>query len=68
MKANGDKILVMETKQTEAQKRMQTNETGNVIDMAHDLLMKQLELTSDSKKPLTVQERKKGMAAYQTGI
>lgn len=48
VKANGDKILIMETKQTEAQEGMQSNETGDLIDIAHDMLMKQLEKSSDS--------------------
>ncbi|MEK5038494.1 hypothetical protein [Sporosarcina sp. FSL K6-3457] len=72
VKANGDKILIMETKQTEAQEGMQSNETGDLIDIAHDMLMKQLEKSSDSllqeKKPTAAWDKESGITKYKTGI
>lgn len=59
VKTNGDKILIMEKKQTKAQEDMQPNESGNLIDIAHDMLVRQLEKSSD----LQIQE-KQTMAAW----
>lgn len=41
----------METKQTDAQEGRQSNEAGDLIDIAHDMLMKQLELSSSFTIP-----------------
>jgi hypothetical protein len=72
VKANGDKILIMETKQTQAQEGMQSNETGDLIDIAHDMLMKQLEKSSDplqqEKKTMAVWKKESGITKYKTGI
>ena len=72
VKANGDKILIMETKQTQAQEGMQANETGDLIDIAHDMLMKQLEKSSNplhqEKKTMAAWEKENGIAKYKTGI
>lgn len=72
VKANGDKILIMETKQTQAQEGMQSNETGELIDIAHDMLMKQLEKSSNPQKQerqmIAAWEKESGIAKYTTGI
>lgn len=72
VKANGDKILIMETKQTLPQEGMQSNETGDLIDIAHDMLMKQLEKSSDplqqEKKTMAVWKKESGITKYKTGI
>lgn len=72
VKANGDKILISETKQTEAQEGQQSNETGDLTDIAHDILMKQLELSSNpekkAKQTLPAWEKENGIARYKTGI
>jgi len=71
-KANGDKILIMETKQTQAQEGMQSNETGDLIDIAHDMLMRQLEKSSDplqqEKQSMAAWEKESGITKYKTGI
>lgn len=72
VKANGDRILIMETKQTKAQDGMQSNETGDLIDIAHDMLMKQLEKSANSlqqeKKPMAAWKKESGITKYKTGI
>lgn len=72
VKANGDKILISETKQTEAQEGKQSNETGDLIDIAHDMLMKQLEQSSNpmqqEKQTKAAWEKESGIARYKTGI
>lgn len=72
VKANGDKILIMETKQTDAQEGMQSSETGDLIDIAHDMLMKQLELSSnpqtEENKAKAAWEKESGILKYKTGI
>ena len=72
VKANGDRILIMETKQTKAQDGMQSNETGDLIDIAHDMLMKQLEKSANplqqEKKPMAAWKKESGITKYKTGI
>lgn len=72
VKANGDKILISETKQTEAQEGQQSNETGDLIDIAHDMLMTQLERSSNpmqqEKQTKATWEKENGIARYKTGI
>lgn len=72
VKANGDKILIMETKQTQAQEGMQSNETGDLIDIAHDMLMKQLEKSSNpqqqEKQTKAAWDKANGILKYQTGV
>lgn len=72
VKVNGDRILIMETKQTKAQDGMQSNETGDLIDIAHDMLMKQLEKSADplqqEKKPMAAWKKESGITKYKTGI
>ena len=72
VKANGDEILVMETKQKENPDGTVQNETGDIKDMATDMLMKQLEL-SDSNLPkfdknVSSWERENNIFKYKTGI
>ncbi|WP_342511607.1 hypothetical protein MKY34_14025 [Sporosarcina sp. FSL K6-1522] len=72
VKANGDKILIMETKQTKAQAGMQSNETGDLIDITHDMLMKQLEKSSNplqqEKRTMAAWEKDSGISKYKMGI
>ena len=72
VKANGDKILIMETKQTQAQEGIQSNEAGGLIDIAHDMLLKQLEKSSDpqkqEKQTISAWEKESGILKYQKGI
>lgn len=72
VKANGDKILIMETKQKENPDGSVENESGDLVDMAHDMLMKQLELISDpqmqEKKAIAAWEKESGITKYKTGI
>lgn len=72
VKANGDVILVMETKQQENPDGTVENESGNLVDMAHDKLMKQLELLSDpqklEKETKATWEKDSGITKYKTGI
>ena len=70
VKASGDEILIMETKQKENPDGTVENESGNLVDMAHDKLMKQLELSSDPQKRETkaTWERESGITKYKTGI
>ncbi|HJF33753.1 MAG TPA: hypothetical protein K8V56_18460 [Sporosarcina psychrophila] len=72
VKANGDKILIMETKQTIAQEGMQSNESGNLIDIAHDMLVKQHEKSSDlqiqEKQTMAAWVKENGISKYKTGI
>lgn len=72
VKANGDKILISETKETESKEGKQSNETGDLIDIAYDMLMKQLELIANpelkEKQTLPAWEKENGIARYKTGI
>lgn len=72
VKANGDEILVMETKQQGNPDGTGENELGNLIDMAHDKLMKQLELSSNpqmrEREMKATWEKESGITKYRTGI
>ncbi|WP_194841209.1 hypothetical protein [Sporosarcina cascadiensis] len=72
VKANGDKILVMETKQKENPDGTVENESGDPVDIAHDLLMKQLEVFSDHQKEknpyMSSWETENSITKYKTGI
>lgn len=72
VKANGDKILVMETKQKENPDGTIENESGDVLAMAHDMLIKQLELADDHLtkqiKNVSSWERENSIFKYKTGI
>lgn len=72
VKANGDKILVMETKQKENPDGTAQNETGDLNDMATDMLMKQFELSegnlSKFDKNVSSWERENNIFKYKTGI
>ncbi len=70
VKPNGDEILVMEAKQNVAQKETQSAETGDLIDVAHDQLMKQLDekMNTDLKHSLSVRDQKQALTKYKTGI
>ena len=72
VKANGDKILVMETKQKENPDGTIKNESGDVVDMAHDMLMKQLELSNEHLTKLdrnvSAWEKESSVFKYKTGI
>ena len=72
VKANGDKILVMETKQKENPDGTVKNESGDVVDMAHDMLMKQLELSNEHLTKLdrnvSAWEKESSVFKYKTGI
>ncbi|WJY27070.1 hypothetical protein [Sporosarcina trichiuri] len=72
VKANGDKILVMETKQQENPDGTVQNESGDLIDMAHDMLMKQLEFSDVNlpkfDKNVSSWERENNIFKYKTGI
>lgn len=72
VKANGDKILIMETKQKENPDGTVENESGDLIDMAHDLLMKQLEESPNPQmqesKVIATWEKESGLKKYKTGI
>lgn len=72
VKANGEMILIMETKQKEKPDGTVGNETGNLVDLAHDKLMKQLELSSNPQKheseTKATWERVSGITKYKSGI
>lgn len=72
VKANGDEVLVMETKQKENPDGTVENESGNLVDMAHVKLMKQLELSSNPQKhereTKATWEKESGITKYKTGI
>lgn len=72
VKANGDEILVMETKQKENPDGTVENESGNLVDIAHDKLMKQLELSSNpqmrERETKATWEKESGITKYKTGI
>lgn len=72
VKANGDKILVMETKQKENPDGTVQNQTGDLNDMATDMLMKQFELSdgnlSKLDKNVSSWERENNIFKYKTGI
>ena len=72
VKANGDKILIMETKQKETPDGTVKNESGDLVDMAHDMLMKQFELLAhpqkQEKKAIAAWEKESGITKYKTGI
>ena len=72
VKANGDKILIMETKQKGNPNGTVENESGDLVDMAHDMLMRQLELSSDPQKQenqtIAVWKKESGITKYKTGI
>ena len=72
VKANGDKILVMETKQKENPDGTIENESGDVLAMVHDMLIKQLELADDHLtkqiKNVSSWERENSIFKYKTGI
>ncbi|WP_342505033.1 hypothetical protein [Sporosarcina sp. FSL K6-2383] len=72
VKANGDEIMIMETKQKENLDGTVENESGNLVDMSHDKLMKQLELSSDPQKQerqaKATWEKASGITKYRTGI
>lgn len=72
VKANGDKVLIMETKQKENPDGTVENESGDLIDMANDMLMKQLEISSDFQKKdkhnVSVWEKENSIFKYKTGI
>ena len=72
VKANGDKILVMETKQMENPAGTVQNKTGDLNNMANDMLMKQLELSdgnlSKFDKNVSSWERENNIVKYKTGI
>lgn len=72
VKANGDKILIMETKQKENPDGTVENESGDLIDMAHVLLMKQLEQSPNPQiqenKFIATWEKESGLKKYKTGI
>jgi len=72
VKANGDEILVMETKQKENPDGTVQNETGDLKDMANDMLMKLLELSDGNlpkfDKNVSSWERENNIFKYKTGI
>lgn len=72
VKANGDKILVMETKQKENPDGSVQNGTGDLDDMANDMLLKQLELSDENlskfDKNVLSWERENNIFKYKTGI
>ncbi|WP_153732474.1 hypothetical protein [Sporosarcina obsidiansis] len=70
IKANGDKILLMETKQTEAQEGIKSDEASVLIDTAHAMLMKQLEQLSNpmQQKKQAAWEKENGISKYITSI
>lgn len=72
VKANGDKILVMETKQTMNPDGTRAGESGDLVDMAYDLMMNQLEFSSDiqkrGKQNGSVWETENGLFKYKNGI
>ena len=72
VKANGDEILIMETKQKENPDGAVEKDSGNLVDMAHDKLMKQLEKSSDPQKQenqtIAVWKKENGITKYKTGI
>lgn len=72
VKANGDETLVMETKQKENPDGTVQNESGDLKDMASDMLMKQLEISSDFQnqdgKSMSVWDKENSIFKYKTGI
>lgn len=72
VKANGDKILIMETKQKENSDGTVENESGDVKDMAYDMLMKQLDVADEQlnkqDKSISAWERDNSLFKYKTGI
>lgn len=72
VKANGDEILVMETKQKKNSDGTVDKESGNLVDMAHDKMMKQLELSSNpqmrERETKATWEKESGITKYKTGI
>lgn len=72
VKANGDKILVMETKQEENPDGTIENESGDLVDMARDQLMRQLEQSANpqigEREIKATWEKESGITKYRTGI
>lgn len=72
VKANGDKILIMEMKQKDNVDGSAENESGDLVDQAQDGLMKQLELFSgqikERDKMVSTWDKKSGLTKYKTGI
>lgn len=72
VKANGDEVLVMETKQKENPDGTVENESGNLVDMAHDKLMKQLELSynpqNHERETKATWEKESGITKYKAGF
>ena len=72
VKANGDEMLVMETKQKENPDGTLQNESGDLKDMASDMLMKQLETSSgfqkQDEKSMSVWDKENSIFKYKTGI
>ena len=70
VKANGDKMLIMETKQTENQQGT-SEESGDLVDMAQNMLMNQLELSANPQKhdrDISAWEKENKIFKYKTGI
>lgn len=70
VKANGDKMLIMETKQTENQQGT-SEESGDLVDMAQNMLMNQLELSANPQKhdrDMSTWEKENKIFKYKTGI
>lgn len=72
VKANGDKILVMETKQEKNPDGTIENESGDLVDMARDQLMRQLEQSANpqigEREIKATWEKESGITKYRTGI
>mgnify|MGYP006865369314 CR=1 FL=1 len=72
IKANGDKVLIMETKQQVNADGAAGNESGNLVEQAYDGLMKQLELFANHEKKqhkvISTWEKESGITKYKTGI
>lgn len=72
VKANGDKILVMETKQEEKPDGTIEKESGDLVDMARDQLMRQLEQSANpqigEREIKATWEKESGITKYRTGI
>ncbi|MET4561520.1 hypothetical protein ABIA69_002688 [Lysinibacillus parviboronicapiens] len=67
VKPNGQRVLIMEVKQTQENMK----ESGNLNDISHDMLIQQLEKISNSKKyerNTSILEKEKNISKYKTGI
>lgn len=69
VKPNGQRVLIMEVKQTQENMK----ESGDLNDIANDMLMQQLEKTSnpqkyEQNKNTSILEKEKNISKYKTGI